>query len=117
MRPASIEGGLREMRAGSARPLRAMSSMRAGSARPLRAMSSMRAGSARALPAREVRAGSDPPALPSAPYPGLAAGFLEQLDLGDRHAALDGLHHVVDGQRRDGGGGERLHLDAGLVDG
>src|SRR5436309_1329096 len=89
MRPAWTEGGLREMRAGSAR----------------------------ALPAREVRPGSDPPALPSAPYPGFAAGLLKQLDLRDRHAALDGLHHVVDGQGRDRGGGERLHLDAGLVHG
>ena len=31
------------------------------------------------------------------------------------HRAIDGLHHVVDRQRRDGDGGQRFHLDAGPI--
>ena len=31
------------------------------------------------------------------------------------HAAVDGLHHVVDGEAGDRDGGQRLHLDAGLA--
>src|SRR5712671_3085279 len=41
----------------------------------------------------------------------LAAGLVQQLDLGDHHAAIDRLAHVVDGEGGDGGGGQRLHLD------
>src|SRR5438094_9160066 len=44
----------------------------------------------------------------------LAAGLLEQSDLLDRDPALDALDHVVDGERRDGTGHERFHLDTGL---
>ena len=31
------------------------------------------------------------------------------------HAAVDRLAHVVDGQRSDADGGQRLHLDAGAA--
>src|SRR3546814_8155438 len=33
-------------------------------------------------------------------------------NVGDAHAAVDRLAHVVDGEGGDGDGGERLHLDA-----
>ena len=48
---------------------------------------------------------------------GFAAGLFDEVDVGDRHALLDGLDHVVDGQRGDADRGQRLHLDARLVDG
>src|SRR5207302_1734268 len=48
---------------------------------------------------------------------GLASQLLDELDPGDGHTALHGLHHVVDGEGRYRGGRERLHLDAGLVHG
>src|SRR5262245_6495389 len=50
----------------------------------------------------------------SLPCPALAARLGDQADALDLDAALDPLDHVVDGQRRDRGGGHRLHLDAGL---
>ena len=45
----------------------------------------------------------------------LAARFAQQAQIGDDHSAVDGLAHVVDGQRGDAGGGQRLHLDAGAA--
>ena len=45
---------------------------------------------------------------------GLAAGLRDEPDLADHHRLVDGLEHVVEGQRGGGDGGERLHLDAGL---
>ena len=39
------------------------------------------------------------------------------MDILYHHAFIDGLAHVVDGQRRHGRRGERLHLDAGPVGG
>src|SRR4051794_27973890 len=49
-----------------------------------------------------------------APAPGAAAAarLFQEHDLGDLDAALEPLDHVVDGQRGDGDGGHRLHLDA-----
>ena len=44
-----------------------------------------------------------------------AAALLDEADVGDRHAAVDGLGHVVDGEAGDRDGGQRLHLDAGLA--
>src|SRR5690242_13755003 len=46
---------------------------------------------------------------------GLAAALLEQMNAVDGHAALDRLHHVVDGEAGDRDRGERFHLDAGLA--
>src|SRR5438128_140573 len=43
-----------------------------------------------------------------------ASGFEHQTDVADDHRLVDGLDHVVDGQRRHGDGRERFHLDAGL---
>ena len=43
--------------------------------------------------------------------------FSQRASSTDRHAAVDRLAHVVDGERGDRAGGERLHLDAGPVDG
>src|SRR5437764_2405860 len=48
------------------------------------------------------------------PIYGLSAGLLFEAHVRDSVAALDGLAHVVDGERGDGRGCERLHLDAGL---
>src|SRR5690606_29858714 len=45
------------------------------------------------------------------------AGLLPQGDLADRHAPVDRLAHVVDGQAGDRAGRHGLHLDAGAVDG
>lgn len=44
----------------------------------------------------------------------LAAGFLEQPHIfyGDRF--IDGLHHIVNRQRRHGGSNHRFHFDTGL---
>ena len=53
-------------------------------------------------------------ANPSVPVgPGFAAGFFEQTDAFDSHAAFCRLHHVVDRQARDRHRRQRLHLDAG----
>ena len=46
--------------------------------------------------------------------PAAAAGFFFELDRADRHAAVDAFAHVVDGERGDGYGCERFHLDAGF---
>src|SRR5919112_825429 len=42
-------------------------------------------------------------------------GFLEELDLLYRHTLIDGLAHIVDGQRGHAHSGKGLHLDAGTV--
>src|SRR5215468_7661183 len=39
-----------------------------------------------------------------------AAGLLEQAQADDLDVVREGLAHVVDGERRDGRSGERLHL-------
>ena len=44
---------------------------------------------------------------------GFAAGFFQKPDAFDTHAALDRLHHVIDGQAGDRRRRQRLHLDAG----
>src|SRR5919204_3664419 len=56
------------------------------------------------------------PALVGFERPTPASALADQPDRLDAHAAIDGLAHVIDGERRDGDGGERLHLDAGLAD-
>jgi hypothetical protein len=52
-------------------------------------------------------------------HPGsrFAAGFFQQTNILDDHAAIDGLAHVVNGQQAGGNRGQRLHLDAGAADG
>src|SRR5689334_22432649 len=45
-----------------------------------------------------------------AEYPRSPSAFLVQPHLAERHAAIDGLHHVVDRQQSDRRAGERLHL-------
>src|SRR5476649_2774097 len=45
----------------------------------------------------------------------LAARLVNELHAGDDHAAIDRLAHIVDGERGDRGGGERLHLHAGAA--
>src|SRR3954454_2969282 len=49
------------------------------------------------------------------PVTRLASRLVQQRDALDRHALLDALDHVVDGERGDARGGQRLHLDAGAV--
>ena len=44
-----------------------------------------------------------------------AAALFLQAQVGEHHAAVHGLDHVVDGEQPDRGGGERLHLDAGAA--
>src|SRR3954451_17130277 len=51
------------------------------------------------------------------PVSRLPARLVQQRDALDHDALLDALDHVVDGERADRGGGERLHLDAGAVHG
>src|SRR4030095_15132439 len=51
-------------------------------------------------------------AIPRARF---AARLMEQPDVGNHHAAVDRLAHVIDGKGRNRGGGERLHLDAGAA--
>jgi hypothetical protein len=46
--------------------------------------------------------------------PTVAAEFFQQAHLFDLHAAIDRLAYVVNSQGGDAGGGQRLHLDAGL---
>src|SRR3972149_356907 len=46
------------------------------------------------------------------PVAAAAARFFFQLDLFDRDAAVEGLAHIVDGERRDGNRREGLHFDA-----
>ena len=43
--------------------------------------------------------------------------FFEQLDIGDGHAAIDRLEHVVDGEEGDLDGGKGFHFDASGPDG
>src|SRR6476661_2816698 len=54
--------------------------------------------------------------LAAVPVTRLASRLVQQRDLLDRHALLDALDHVVDRERRDRRGGQRLHLDAGAGD-
>src|SRR4051794_31683179 len=51
------------------------------------------------------------------PVSRLATRLVQQRDVLDRHALLDALDHVVDRERADGRGGQRLHLHAGAVHG
>jgi hypothetical protein len=44
----------------------------------------------------------------------LAACFFEEVDVLDFDALVERFGHVVDGERGDRGGGERLHLDTSL---
>src|SRR6202035_2710232 len=53
--------------------------------------------------------------LPNAKMAAAAAAFLDQPDALDAHAAVDRLHHVIDGEAGDRYGGQRFHLDAGLA--
>jgi hypothetical protein len=43
--------------------------------------------------------------------------LFQQLHIGDRHAAVHGFAHVVNGQKGDLHGGQGFHLDAGGADG
>ena len=43
-----------------------------------------------------------------------AAQLLQQAHPFDHHAAVNGLAHVIDGQRRDAGSGQRFHFHARL---
>src|SRR5579871_6802805 len=52
--------------------------------------------------------------LPRAIMAALAAALFDEPDALDPHAALDRLHHVVDGETGDRNRGQRFHLDAGL---
>src|SRR3546814_14915890 len=45
---------------------------------------------------------------------GLAARLVQQADIGDLHAAVDGLCHIVDSKCGDAGRRQRLHLAPGL---
>jgi len=55
-------------------------------------------------------------ALPAAlPVPALSPRLLDQPEIGDGHAAVHRLDHVVDGEAGHRASGEGLHLDAGLV--
>src|SRR5471032_1717637 len=53
--------------------------------------------------------------LPGIEHSRLAARLVHQLHVGDHHAAIGRLAHVVDGQGGDRRGGECLHLDAGAA--
>ena len=46
-----------------------------------------------------------------------AAGFFQQPDFLDVHAAVDGLAHIINGQKADAYRGERFHFDAGTAEG
>src|SRR4051812_13762441 len=61
--------------------------------------------------ASEVRAGVR--SGTAAIMAGLAALLLDEVDALDADAALDRLHHVVDGEAGNRYRGERFHLDAG----
>ena len=45
---------------------------------------------------------------------GFPAGFFNDFDVGDLHAAINRLGHVIDGEKDNGTGSQRLHLHAGL---
>ena len=47
------------------------------------------------------------------PAAALAAVLFQHLHIGDGHAAVDGLAHVVDGEQGDLRGGEGFHFHAG----
>src|SRR5262245_49498882 len=44
-----------------------------------------------------------------------AAGLFQQPDVLDADVVREGLAHIVDRERRDGGAGQGLHLDPGAV--
>lgn len=50
------------------------------------------------------------------PVSGFSAGFFQQADVFDHHAAVDSLAHIVNGEQADAGGGQRFHLHAGAAD-
>jgi len=50
------------------------------------------------------------------PAAAFAAVLFQQLHIGDDHAAVGGLAHVVDGEQSHLHGGQRFHLHAGLTD-
>ena len=54
-------------------------------------------------------------AEPLPPAAGLAAGLLDEAEVGEDDPLVDRLHHVVDGEAGDRRRGQRLHLHAGLV--
>src|SRR2546427_7875814 len=56
---------------------------------------------------RSIIAGGVPPPIPASP-----ASLLEQPHGEDLHSPVDSLHHVVDGEQRDGYRRQRLHLHA-----
>src|SRR5207244_1576421 len=56
---------------------------------------------------RSIIAGGVPPPIPASP-----ASLLQQPHGEDLHSPVDSLHHVVDGEQRDGYRRQRLHLHA-----
>ena len=52
------------------------------------------------------------PALLRGPVPDLPPSFSSETDVVNRHAAINRLAHVVDGQQAHAGGGGALHFDA-----
>src|SRR6185437_9418101 len=75
-------------------------------------------------PARPPRAPRAPAGAAALPRPrswlclvstGLAAGFMDEADAFDAHAAVDRFAHVVDGEGGHRDRGQRLHLDAGAA--
>src|SRR5262245_44698095 len=62
-------------------------------------------------------AADDTRSPPPLPRPRAAPRLRLELHIDDAHAAIDGLAHVVDRQGGDGDRGQRLHLDAGPVEG
>src|SRR5919206_2062986 len=64
--------------------------------------------------AKAVSTGSSAMSVLHAPVAGGAAGFFAQPDLGNDHAAVHSLGHVVDREAGNGHGRQGLHLDARL---
>src|SRR6202163_2269632 len=62
--------------------------------------------------ATEINATALPP---NAKMAAAAAAFFHEPDAFDAHAAVDRLHHVIDGEAGDRYRGERFRLDAGLA--
>ena len=48
---------------------------------------------------------------PNSGRPGRRLGFSEQADVADHHALVYRLAHVIDGQGRNGYGGQSFHFD------
>src|ERR1700724_1403577 len=53
--------------------------------------------------------------LPNAKMTAAAAALFHEPDALDAHAAVDCLHHVIDGEAGDRNGGQRFHFDTGLA--